>query len=409
MLLLEHISDAIHSLSGNRSRTLLTALGITIGVASIVTILALSGGIMKIIQGQVSSLGGNIILVRPGASSSEFSANNLTAPNSQHSYGTSTLTEDDVDTISKLPGIKETAPLMVLTGSMKSKTQNLPNSLIIATTPGLADISGLKVRDGQFIDNITNENTAVIGSQLSIDLFGTDRPIGQTFTMRGQTFTIIGVLKRQNDPFNFNAIDFDNAAIIGLEAAKNFNRGRSQIQQIDIKAESSSNLPELVSTIEEQVSKNHSGEKDFSVVSGEEVAAPTNQLFVTFASVMTTIAMISLFVGGIGIMNIMLVGVAERTREIGLRKAVGASNRNIFEQFLVESLLISLVGGLAGYILGYFSAFVISRFFNFLPALSWEVALAAFGMSIAVGVVFGLYPAIRAARKDPIESLRHYH
>src|SRR5690606_23297896 len=137
-------------------------------------------------------------------------------------------------------------------------------------------------------------------------------------------------------------------------------------------------------------------------ISGDEIAQPTNQLFIAVAGVMTAIATISLLVGGIGIMNIMLVGVAERTREIGLRKAIGASNRNILAQFLTESLVVSLTGGVAGYGIGYVVAFAISRFLDFRPVFTWEIAGIAFGVSIIVGVLFGLYPAIRAARKDPI-------
>ncbi len=154
--------------------------------------------------------------------------------------------------------------------------------------------------------------------------------------------------------------------------------------------------------------KNHEDEKDFSILSGKQIAEPSNKFFIALTSVMAAIAAISLLVGGIGIMNIMLVGVAERTREIGLRKAVGASNSNIIWQFMVEALIISILGGVVGYIAGYVLAFAISTFFTFDPAFTWEIALAALILSVGIGTIFGIYPAMRASRKDPIESLRHY-
>lgn len=408
LLAIEHLQDAITSLKSTRARTMLTALGVAIGVASITTILSLSGGIMNVITNQVSSLEGNIALVRPGPPANDSHVS-LTTPVSQQMFGTSTLTEQDVATIAKLENVEAVAPLMAITGSMKAGTTTVRDSLVVATAPSLATISGMTVRDGQFIDTVTNPNTAVLGAQLAVNLFGTDKPIGQTFVIREQLFTVIGVLKRMEDPINFNSIDFDNAAIINMEAGKTFHHGKSQIQQIDIRAKSTSAIPQIVRAVNEQLKKNHGGEQDFTVVSGSEIAQPTNQLFIAVAGVMTVIATISLVVGGIGIMNIMLVGVAERTREIGLRKAIGASNRNILEQFLTESLLVSLAGGLVGYAVGYAFAFTVGRFLNFTPVFTWEIAAVALGISVIVGVIFGLYPAVRAARKDPIESLRQYH
>ncbi len=406
-LVLEHVQDAVNSLRSTPLRTLLTTLGVAIGVSSITAILSLSGGIIDIMSRQVDTLDGNIALIRPSLPSVGTHAG-LTTPMSQLAFGTSTLTEDDVSEIAKLPNVEMVAPIMVISGSLKAGNTTLPSGLVVATTPALSAISNLTVRDGQFIDTVTNPNTAVVGPQLAVDLFGTEHPIGQTFTIRGQLFTVIGILKRMSDPINFNSIDFDNAAIISMEAGKGFNHGRSQIQQIDVRAKNASALPEVENKITDTLIKKHAGEHDFTIVSGEEIVRPNSQLFVAIAGVMTAIAAISLVVGGIGIMNIMLVSVAERTREIGLRKAVGASDRNIMGQFLIESLLISLAGGLIGYVVGYAVAFAVSRFLAFTPSLTWQVAAIALGTSIVVGIIFGLYPGFRAARKDPIKSLRNY-
>lgn len=405
LLLLEHIQTARHSLKNTRMRTLLTVIGVGIGVASITTILSLSSGITNIIAGQVDSLDGNIAIIKPGPTTT---TNSFTQSLTQQPYVASTLTEEDFIDIEALKEVKDAAPIMLVNGSVKSEGRAAKTSTIVASTPSLVDIAKLPIRDGQFIDSVTNRDTAVVGSQLSVDLFGTDQSIGRTFTIRDQTFTVIGVLKKMNNPINFSNVDFDHAAVISLESGKSFHQGIAQIQQINVRASNTQALPGMIEKINKLLRKNHLGEQDFTIVSGKEVAKPTSQLFHSITVVMTTIAAISLVVGGIGIMNIMLVGVAERTREIGLRKAVGASNGNIVWQFMIESLIISLIGGVLGYIGGYILAFTVSTFLPFDPAFTWEIVGISLGVSLLVGILFGLYPAFRAAKKDPIESLRLY-
>lgn len=406
LLFLNHIQNASQSLRSSRIRSGLTMLGVTIGIASITTILALSGGASQIVSNEVNSLGGNIAVIRPGKSANLI--DNFTKIQSQDKYALSTLTEQDVESIEKIPHIRLAVPIMTLSGTIKADSTAPSSSTIVATTPKLAELADLKVNDGQFLDNEVNPDTAVVGTQLSIDIFGTELSIGRTFMIHGKAFTVIGVLKRQNNPINFNSIDFDNAAIINFDIGKELNNNVAQIQQIDIKADSISNLDTAIININKTILKNHNGENDFSVLTGDQISQPTSQFFYTIAGAMTAIAAISLLVGGIGIMNIMLVTVAERTREIGIRKALGASDVDISMQFLIESLAISICGGIAGYLLGYVLAFGICTFLTFEPAINWQIAAIALGVSIAMGLLFGLYPAIRAARKDPIESLHRY-
>jgi putative ABC transport system permease protein len=407
LLIVDHFKIAWHSLKTTRTRTLLTTLGVAIGVASITTVLALSSGVTQIVAAQVDKLEKNIALVRPGAPTKP--ATDFIRPTVDYTYTASTLTEEDYDDILQLPGVAAAAPLMMLPGSITTDTIKAEQGTILATTPSLAEIAELEMRDGQFIDSVTNKDTAVIGSQLSVDLFGTEQSIGQTFKVRGQTFTVIGVLKRLDDPVNFNNVDFNRTAIISLESGKGFHRGIAQIQQIDIKAETPEALAAVTQSTKDELVKNHLGEEDFSILTGSDISEPTDDLFSSLTGIMTAIASVSLLVGGIGIMNIMLVSVAERTREIGLRKSVGASHAHIVWQFLIEALIISFIGGALGYVGGYTAALIISSLLNFSPALTWQIAAVAFGVALFVGVVFGLYPAVRAARKDPIESLRHYH
>ena len=201
--------------------------------------------------------------------------------------------------------------------------------------PQLQTVSNLKVSDGQFLDPALSAATAVIGPQLSINLFGTEHAIGQTVRIRGNPFTIIGVLKRSNTPINYNNVDFDNALLITLEKGKALNQGAVHLQQINVQSDSVAHLGEVVAGINKVLLRNHLGEVDFAVLSGDQIAQPSSKLFTAIAGVSVAIAAISLIVGGVGIMNIMQVSVAERTREIGIRKAVGASNGDIVAQFII--------------------------------------------------------------------------
>lgn len=406
LLLLNHIQNASQSLRSTRMRTTLTMLGVTIGVASITAILALSEGASRVVSRQVDDLGGNISVVRPGAPATL--GDNFTIPASQTHFATSTLTESDLAHIKQLEHVKAAAPLMIISGSIKSNDRSLSRLPIVATSPELASIAHLQLHAGQFIDKETNPNTVVLGMQASIDLFGTEDSTGQTLSMRGQTVTVIGVLKRINNPINYNNVDFDNTAIVGLDLGKSFNQGIAQLQQINIQADSVQYLPTVIDKTNAVLLSLHKHEKDFATLSGNELSRPTSQLFFAIAGVGTAIASISLVVGGIGIMNIMLVTVAERTREIGLRKSLGASNAHIVWQFLIESLAIGIGGGITGYLFGYIVAFAISSQLTFSPVFTWGIAGVAAGVSLIVGVLFGLYPALRAARKDPIEALRQY-
>lgn len=409
LLLSSHFANAFESLRSNRMRTGLTVLGVTIGVASITVILSLSGGATKIITDQVADLGGAVAVVKPGSPDRETQLNDLTASIAGN-QPTSSLTEKDLRDIRAISDVTAVAPIMLIGGGASAGDNNPTNVSIVATTPDLAKVTDLPLIDGQFIDSVTNKDTAVIGAQLSVDLFGTEQSIGRTFRTHGMSFTVIGIIKHLNNPINYNNVDFDYTAIISLDSGKGFNQGVAHIQQINVKAASTDKLGGVTTKINKILQRNHEGEKDFVVLSGDTLARPSNELFSAISATLMTVAAVSLVVGGIGIMNIMLVGVAERTREIGIRKALGASGTHITWQFLIESLIMSLAGGVGGYLLGYIFAFAAARIFlTFDPLFSWQIAAITLGTSLVVGLVFGLYPAVRAARKDPIEALRQYH
>ncbi len=406
-LFVNHIQNARQSIKSNQLRSFLTMLGITIGVASITTIMALSAGANKIVSSQVDALGGNIAVIRPGVTADD-ALDELSTIATDRQFAASSLTDADVTSIEAIEGVQAVAPIMVLGGAVSGTNEGPRNTPIVATTPGLEKVSGLKVTDGQFLDPSLNAATAVIGPQLSVNLFGTEHSIGYTVKIKGEAFTIIGILKRAHDPINYNNVDFDNAVLINLESGRALNQGASHLQQINVQSDTVANLDGVITEINKTLLRNHYNEVDFSVLSGEQIAQPTSRIFTAIAGASVAIAAISLIVGGVGIMNIMLVSVAERTREIGIRKALGASNWDIVAQFLIESLALSIGGGISGYILGYVGAFAISTFLTFDPVLNWEIAGIAIGVSVVIGTLFGIYPAIKAARKDPISALRQY-
>lgn len=267
-MLTDYIDSAYRSLTRSRMRTLLTTLGVGIGVGSVTAVLALSGGLTDVINKQVEKLGGNLLVVRPATA--PMGANAITAPVNQQAYTTSTLSEADVADIKALPATQAAAPVMTLNATLRTDTRSLSNSVVVATTPDFAAVSLLKTRDGQFLDATTTERAAILGHQLAVDLFGTEKPIGFTFTIRGERFTVLGVLEATMDPVNYNRIDFDNAVIINYEMGKLINQGRSQIQQIDVRARDQAQLAGLAREAHTALTENHSGEEDFVLHHGKD-------------------------------------------------------------------------------------------------------------------------------------------
>lgn len=398
---------AIQSLRMNRVRTTLTTLGIIIGVASITLVLSLGGGAQNTVSQQVEKLKNNVVLIKSGS-------DKLTAPGVQqlNPYAiamTTSLTELDLNTVRLTQGVKQVAPIMVLGGSVKTTDGILGTAPIIATSPDLAKILDLKLGAGQFIDNSTERETAVIGKSLAVGLYGTDQILGQQISIKGRTHTIIGVVKETNAPINLSGIDLDRTVYVSFDDGKSFNQGVAQIQQILVTGNDSEAAGKIRGSIDTQLLKNHRDEHDFSVFAGQDIAQNNTGLFKLILIVTVIVASITLIVGGIGIMNIMLVGVSERTREIGIRKALGATQRHIRSQFLIEALIMCIVGGIIGLVLAYGLAWAIATPLSFQPAMSWQITATGLLMAFVTGVLFGLYPAVKAARQHPIESLRQYH
>lgn len=398
---------ALEALRGSKSRTGLTVLGVVIGVVSITLVLAIGEGAKQTMSQQVKDLDQKIILIRPGSTVHKLDSG-VISYSPLNSYATSTLTETDVASAQSNKDVSAAAPLMLINASVKNGKQLAKNAPVVATSPELAPILKLSATEGQFIDGITERNTVVIGQQLAIDLFGTDQAIGKMLTIRGEDHTVIGVLKKVHNPIGINGVNINEAAIISLDAGKSFNQGIAQIQQINVQVKDEEKVDKIVHNLDKKIQLNHSGERDFIIITGEQASSISSEFYSAIVILTSTVAAVSLVVGGIGIMNIMLVSVSERTREIGIRKSLGASNKQILLQFLIEAIAMSLSGGVIGLIIAYILALVIGLFIGIIPAFSWTILLIALGLSLSVGVLFGLFPAIRAARKDPINALRHH-
>lgn len=406
LLVNTHLHLAIDSLRQNRGRTFLSALGIAIGVASIVLILSLTGGINQLIGTNSDKNNANLVLVRP-SNGKEITDSLIDELTNASQYSKSNLTLEDVKAIKETEGVEYVAPLAISNSTITIADRSYESTNVVATNNDLQNILDLHLKSGQFLDYSLRENVAVLGYNVAEQVFGTTEAATRTFNYGGQQFMVVGVLDEINDPINFNGVDFDNSILINIKFASTF-ESSIQIQQIDIRTSTTDVVDNVVSSINEKLSKTKKGDKDYKIITGSDELHPAGSMISIISSMLTLVASISLIVGGVGIMNIMLVSVSERTREIGIRKAVGASSGHILLQFLFESMILSIIGGLMGFILGYVFAFLISLVTPFAPHISWQILGITGAVSLTVGILFGVYPAAKAAHKDPITSLKFY-
>ena len=407
LLLRTHLSIALDSLHRNRARTFLSALGIAIGVASIVLIMSLTGGIGSLISASSDKNNANLILVRP-STGKELAENLIDELTANNQYAKSSLTLDDTTSIAKLGNIEAVAPIASNISAVTIGDKSYQSINVVATNADLVKTAKLALKNGQFFEESgTHNNAAVIGHDLATKLFGTTDILARTFQYGDQKFIIIGVLEKTDSPINYNGVDFDNSSLLDINVASSF-ESSIQIQQINVRTTTTDSTESVAEEIKTKLTNSKKGDTTFQVLTGSSNFQPAGSLLSIISSMLTLVASISLIVGGVGIMNIMLVSVSERTREIGIRKAVGASSGNILLQFLFESIILSFIGGIMGIALGYATAFAISLITPFAPHISWSILGITCLTSLIVGVIFGVYPAAKAATKDPITSLKVY-
>ena len=404
MNLSESLITALDSLRSNKLRAALTMLGVIIGVAAVIALLSIGNGVTASINDEINAIGTNLILI---------------STNPDNSDGYPTLTLSDVEALSdpsRVPVVAEVAA-SVGAGFVVTAGGNSTRPSINGVTANYFRVNNLEeVAGGGLLtenDVETRARVAVIGDGVAEDLFPDSYAVGQSIKINGASYEVVGVLAASGSAFS----DTDNSIFMPISTAQarlvtgRTRQGEKPVQSIVAQATSAeaneAALEQITAVLREEHGIAYASDDDFQLFSQSDLLDTAGQITGTLTAFLGAIAGISLLVGGIGIMNIMLVSVTERTREIGIRKAVGALRRDILTQFLLESVVLSLIGGIAGIILGWAIATVAGRAIDLAAPLDVATVLLATGFATAVGLVFGIYPAWRAAGLRPIEALRY--
>lgn len=379
----------------SRGRSTLTILGITVGVAAVIAVVAIGNGVNRQLKVESGYLGDNIVTIKPGKSD-----------NLLQNIGSS-LSLADAEAVKKVSGVKAVVPFASLSGKVSSSETEAAEFTILATGPDIKGLMSDSLAYGSFYGGTeTTTSTAVIGREVAIKLFRDTVPLGHTFMLKGRQFIVQGVLSHfATSPISVST-DLNNSIIIPADVAASLPDSNLSVYQILAQIDKNSNQAAVINSIESAVANSHGGEADFRVYAPGEDAAGTTSVIDTLSKAIAGVAAISLLVGGIGIMNVMLVSVTERSQEIGIRKAVGATNQQILNQFVIEAALLSALGGFIGLAVAWSAIGATWVFTDFKPMASWQLSLLAFVVSVTIGIVFGSLSAIKAARKNPIEALR---
>ncbi len=404
-----NLKMATTSLRKAKWRSTLTMLGVIIGIVAVVTIIGIGDGMKQQVSQQIGHFGKDLITVRPGKIDKAGSKQMLA--NSDLLFGRSSLsglTEKDYEAVKSTAGVKQVAPLGLVTGSIVSGDGvKMPDTSIVATSPDLPEVLNQKMHYGDFFTDDSDLSSAVIGQQVAYDLFGQTAPLGKTFTLRNQTFTVRGIFSKFNAPPLSPTANFDSSIFIPHQMADHLTGNTTEYYAILAKPANVKQLHPVIGSITDSLKKQNGGEQDFTVLDEQKSVSMSSGIIDLLTTFITAVAAISLLVGGIGIMNIMLVSVTERMHEIGIRKAVGATNQQILSQFVLESTVLSAAGGILGILISLLVNGLMHAYTSYRPVISWSAIALATVVSVVVGIVFGTAPAIKAARKDPIEALRH--
>jgi len=398
------LRETIRSLATNKARSGLTILGIVIGIASVITMVAIGQGAKKTIESNIEAIGSNLIVVMPGAQ--------RVGGISQGAGSSQTLVLEDADAIeSQVQNIKAVAPEASRRYQITAKGNNT-NTEVVGTVKDYLTVRNVKMNIGSFFSDQqikSSAKAAILGPTTRDDLFGTNvNPVGQSIKIRNVDFQIVGVTEARGGSGFSNP---DNNIYVPLATAQHFLSGNNYLSDISIAAVDQASMTSVQDQISELLMARHKisdpTQADFRIMNQNDIIATATSITGTFTILLSSIAGISLLVGGIGIMNMMLTNVIERTREIGLRKAVGIRKFYINLQFLSEAVVLTFFGGAVGIFVGWLASLAVSQFAGLTTQISFSAILLAFGVSAAVGIVFGFYPARRAANLNPIEALRY--
>ena len=401
----ESILIALEGLKSNKLRSMLTMLGIIIGVGAVIAMVSIGMGVQQKVQSSIASLGSNLLIVMPGSNAPPGTVRLAAGSNI-------TLTNQDAKAISReiagvsyvLPGVS--SQYQVIYGNQNWKTT------VQGTTPDFLAVRNFTVATGSFFsskDDSSRARVAVLGQTVATNLFSGGSAVGKTIRINKAPFRVVGVLASKGQ--SSMGQDQDDMVLIPLATAQDRLLGITYLNNISIQAKSAEVINKVQEDVTHLLRTRHrlasNVENDFSVRNLTALMATMTETTSSITLLLGCIAAISLLVGGIGIMNIMLVSVTERTREIGIRKALGATFKNILLQFVVEAVAISVTGGLLGIVIGVGGARIISAVAGWNTVIAWWAIVGAFGVSVMIGLFFGIYPARKAALLDPIDALRY--
>jgi putative ABC transport system permease protein len=402
-----HLKAGLDSVRNAKLRSFWTMLGVIIGVTSVITIIGIGEGVRQQVGGQIHRLGKDLITVQPAPlhPGSGSGNSNVSLLSDQGLSGA--LTTKDVSTVSHTKGVAASAPLTVVTGTVRSDNGNYDDGFVLGTGSDLPGLLNQSVAYGSFLSaDDGSAKVAVLGPHAATELFDEDVPLGHSFYFRGQRFIVRGIFNNFGGSPVSQLTDFNKAIFIPVDLARELTNNAAPTYQVLAKPTDSRRTAQTAAAIKRNLDKSHGGQSNLSVTEGNQNLTNNNDILGLLTRLVAGVAAISLLVGGLGIMNVMWVSVAERTREIGIRKAVGATNKQILSQFIVEATILSFGGGLIGIALAYLIDLGIRLSTNLQPVIAWQTVALAAGVSFLVGVIFGSVPALKAARRDPIDALR---
>ncbi|MGL5830856.1 MAG: ABC transporter permease [Candidatus Altimarinota bacterium] len=405
MMLTDLFQETYSAITANKARSALTILGIVIGISSVIAMVSIGQGAQGSIESSIQSIGSNLIIISPGAQ------RGVGVQVSSGRGSAQSLTMEDAEAIAEeISSVEAVSPEISSRYQVTAKGTNT-NTSVVGTTPDYVAVRNVEIAEGNFISDLNIKNmgkVAVIGPTTRDDLFGEGaNSIGQSIRINKIDFKIIGVTKSKGSSGASNA---DDMIYIPISTASRYLSGSEYVNSIYAQAVDSETLSETQTEITNLLLQRHdvtAEAPDFTATNQADIVATASSVTGTFTILLGAIAGISLLVGGIGIMNMMLTTVTERTREIGLRKAIGAKKGDISLQFLVESITLTFLGGIIGIILGWLVSMGVTQFAGINTNVSWNSVILAFGVSAVIGIVFGYYPARLAAALNPIEALRY--
>ena len=392
---------AYRSLQAAKGRSFLTMLGIIIGVMAVVLVVCIGQGVKQQIAGQLSHYGKHVFMVRPGGAQAD--AGTFGGIISAQS---SLLTEADLQTVQKAQDVAVAVPLSTVNGSVTGDyVVNTP--LIIATSADFPEIIQQRMRSGGFFDVHDKTRSVVLGVNVARKLFNDSAPLGQALVWHGQRFLVAGVFDDFAAPPMSLEANFNDAVFIPYDVAQELSGSVLGVYQIVAKSASRADPAKVLKDVNAALVASHAGAEDIRVLAASSSSDVSDRTIQLITMLVAGAAAIALIVGGVGIMNMMLVSVTERMYEIGLRKALGATNRQIMKQFVAEAFVLSSLGAVIGVVLAAATVGLLRAYTTLDAVIVWQVMVWAFVAAVAVGVFFGSMPALKAARKDPIEALRH--